>query len=782
MGEMVGRTVSHYRIVERLGAGGMGVVYKAEDLRLGRLVALKFLSEKLGTDRAALERFQREARAASALNHPNICTIYEIDELDGKPFLVMEFLEGTSLAETPALTADQLIDLGIELADALSVAHQSGIIHRDLKPANLFRTRLGHLKILDFGLAKLTSAAAERSIDPTAQRLTGAGATVGTIAYMAPEQALGESIDARADLFSAGAVLYELATGTSAFSGSTPAAVSDAILHRQPVPPSRVRPEVDPDLEQIILKALEKDRKLRYQSASEIGADLLRLKRKSISGPAVPRERPRRRNTLIATAVVVVVLAAVGAGVLWRMRPSPSSPPANRQTTIAVLPFANLGDQSHDYLRLALPDEIITVLSYTPSLAVRPFALTRKYASDSDPQEAGRQLKVADVITGHFRGTSDRLGITLEAIDVQKNQVLWRDSVEVPAQDLISLRGQLSERVRRGLLPLLAGDEYRSERTRPANDEAYQLYLRAAAIPFDPAPNKEALDMLERVVQLDPNFASGWNALANRVYLNGQYGGGGDVAFARSEEATTRALTLDPNLQESSRRLIVLRAEGGELEEAYRQARGLLKRWPDSGQAHFAMSYVLRYAGLLSESVKECELARAVDPANFSYRSCGFAYLHLGNLERARQFFQLDAGSEWNAQAMMLLSLREGNRAEAVRLLKSRPKLWRIAHACLIGGPEELPGAAARQLRNSEALRDGEPAYINSTLLPACGRDKEALSLIGIAIQKGYCSYPAMETEPAFARLRSDPEFQRLREAGKQCQARFLRFRASQGP
>lgn len=228
--------------------------------------------------------------------------------------------------------------------------------------------------------------------------------------------------------------------------------------------------------------------------------------------------------------------------------------------------------------------------------------------------------------------------------------------------------------------------------------------------------------------------------------------------------------------------MIVLRTEGGELEEAYRQASRLLKRWPDSGHAHFAMGYVLRYAGLLSESVQECELARSVDPANSGYRSCALAYMQLGDLERARQFAQLDPGTEWNTAVMIALFIREGKRAEALRLLENRPAgWWPLAEACLKGSAEELAGAAARETRDFTALRDGEPAYFRSTFLAICGRDQEALSLIGVAIQKGYCSYPAMDTEPAFARLRSHPEFQRLREAGKQCQARFLRFRASQG-
>src|SRR5712691_2136558 len=428
---MIGRTISHYRILETLGAGGMGVVYKAEDTQLGRLVALKMLSDELSKDRAALERFQREARTASSLNHPNICTIYEVDEVDGRPFLVMELLEGHTLRDSGRLDNEKLVDLAIEFADALAAAHDAHIIHRDLKPANLFLTRLGHLKILDFGLAKLVAEREESSRAATAMRdLTGSDTTLGTVAYMSPEQARGEALDARTDLFSFGAVLYELATGSRAFAGNTTAVIFDGILHHRPTPPAHV----DPALSGIIMKALEKDRELRYQSAADMRADLKRLKHES--GAARPAKK------LSAWWVAAVALIIVAAAALWRFRPAAPST-SNKQTTIAVLPFANLGgNRDADYLSLALPDELITILSHSRSLAVRPFAMTRKFTGDVDPQQTGKNLSVANVITGHFRDSGERIAVTLEAIDVDKNDVLWRDSLDAPATDLIAKIGR----------------------------------------------------------------------------------------------------------------------------------------------------------------------------------------------------------------------------------------------------------------------------------------------------------------------------------------------------
>jgi len=790
---MIGQTVSHYQIVRKLGGGGMGVVYDAVDTRLGRHVALKFIPDTLLNDPKSMDRFLLEARAASQLNHPGICIIHDIEDLDGHPFIVMEKLEGMSLKDRMKggpMKVDEVLDIGIQVADALAACHAKGIIHRDIKPANIFLTQSGQAKILDFGLAKLSRGmeTGGGSEDP----LSVAGDIFGTAVYMSPEQARGEDLDQRSDLFSLGVVLYQMATGQKPFAGTNAVTTLEAILNRKPVSPRKLNPALPADLEGILGRAMEKDRGSRYPTALAMKGDLQSLKREMEPGlttsgrlhAALPYriqtstfQTSNRTQTYILLGVIALLLTLlVPVGAWWfKHRPGAGGVAKN---TIAVLPLQNVnGDISVEFLRFALADEIANVLTYTRTLDVRPSSSTQKYAANNmDPQQAGRQLHVATVLTGHFLKQGDGLLVTLEAIDVNNNRLLWQTNLTASAQDLIALQGAMAAQVRQGLLPTLGvAGGVADTGTRPKNPEAYDLYLHSVALPHDPAANKDAIAVLEHVVQLDPTYAPAWEQLGLRCYYDATYSEGGEAMFQRSNQAYERALALDPDRSVAAGELVSNRVERGELGKAYEAAQALVKRRPESAQAHFALSYVYRYAGMLEQSTNECDAALALDPGNYTFRSCAWAFMELGNTARAADFVRLDAGSEWAAYVLPSILLREGKIAEAQEAVKRMPTAPRyhrdLLEACLQLRPASDLDRIAQELETNQAAEaDPEILYYEGALLGYCGKKQAALDLLQSAVERNYCSYSNLVSDPLLAKLRSEPAIDKVLTLARECQ------------
>ena len=806
---MVGTTLGNYKILEKLGAGGQGTVYKAVDSKLGRTVVIKVLPEELVAKSANLKRFEREARLASALDHPNICTIFDLNEIDGVHFIAMQYIAGRNvrqLVNGKPLQLESALSIAIQVTDALAVAHAQGIIHRDIKAGNVMVNNKGQAKILDFGLAKLLDDDAARTSGIHHTELTELGIPYGTATYAAPEQARGDRVDSRADIFSTGVLLYEMLTGTWPFKGKTAVDVRHAVLREEPEPLSTARPDpVPPRLQQILDRALKKHPKDRYQQVSHFRDDLRAVVRDlSLSGgtvidesglPVAPRHLSSESPISRAFRWFKSVTGTETSSSSGRLRSGEQSSHSHETPTtlgdrerksVAIMPFKNLGnDPETAFYEFSLADAVITELARVRSLVVRPSSVIAKFQGKQfDPADVGMELAVDAILTASFLRVAERLRVTVQLLDVRTGEILWSERIDADASDIIGVQDTIVQHIVDGLrLELTAAEKGELKRGSTTDAAASEEYLRGRDClgqfiyhTISRADLDAAIAHFERASELDPNFALAHSALGS-CYVNRVIKGLGEAKdFEKAEAEFNKALALDPTLLEARMQMIFIYLTRGQKRKARQEVMLLRNEYPNDVGVHFVRGVVARLDGEYERALRSFDRMVRLNPGERVVTSYNRAriFMYQGRYEEALE--ELEQGAEVEPEHPMIQTFKarvlfyrgEIDAATRImeRVLERHPKMDGVRPMlaiCLSAqGKHELADQQLTSRVKTAAAEDHDIAYWLASAYLLQGRHVKALEWLERAISLGNENYRWFESDPNWADLHEDPRFKEL--------------------